>query len=106
MTSTGRKRIARVGRSRPACCGLCWRRNSVYTRGQAAHDGLLRRRPCRQPQHRSAQGESMTTLLDVRNLKTRFYTQEGIVYAVNGISYHLDEGQTLGIVGESGGGQR
>jgi oligopeptide transport system ATP-binding protein len=47
----------------------------------------------------------MTTLLDVRNLKTRFYTQEGVVYAVNGISYHLDEGQTLGIVGESGCGK-
>ncbi len=47
----------------------------------------------------------MTTLLDVRNLKTRFFTQEGTVYAVNGISYTLDEGQTLGIVGESGCGK-
>src|SRR5512144_1653054 len=47
----------------------------------------------------------MTTLLDVRNLKTKFYTQEGVVHAVNGISYTLDEGQTLGIVGESGCGK-
>jgi oligopeptide transport system ATP-binding protein len=47
----------------------------------------------------------MATLLEVNNLKTRFYTQEGVVHAVNGISYKLDEGQTIGIVGESGCGK-
>ncbi len=46
-----------------------------------------------------------TTLLDVRGLKTRFYTQDGVVKAVNGISYKLNEGETLGIVGESGCGK-
>jgi oligopeptide transport system ATP-binding protein len=44
-------------------------------------------------------------LLDIRNLTTRFYTQEGVVHAVNGISYTVDEGEILGIVGESGCGK-
>ncbi|MDD2695785.1 MAG: ABC transporter ATP-binding protein [Anaerolineales bacterium] len=44
-------------------------------------------------------------LLEVNNLTTRFYTEEGIVYAVSGVSYKLDEGETLGVVGESGCGK-
>jgi oligopeptide transport system ATP-binding protein len=44
-------------------------------------------------------------LLEIRNLTTRFYTQDGVVHAVNGISYCLAEGDTLGIVGESGCGK-
>jgi oligopeptide transport system ATP-binding protein len=44
-------------------------------------------------------------LLEVKNLSTRFYTEDGVVYAVNGISYTLDEGGTLGVVGESGCGK-
>lgn len=47
----------------------------------------------------------MVTLLEVRNLRTQFFTQDGVVNAVNGISYTLDEGETLGIVGESGCGK-
>lgn len=47
----------------------------------------------------------MTHLLEVNNLVTRFYTEDGVVHAVNGISYTLDEGQSLGIVGESGSGK-
>ncbi len=47
----------------------------------------------------------MATLLDVNNLKTRFHTPEGTVYAVNGISFKLDEGETLAVVGESGCGK-
>jgi oligopeptide transport system ATP-binding protein len=47
----------------------------------------------------------MTTLLEVNNLKTQFFTQDGVVQAVNGISYTLGEGETLGIVGESGCGK-
>src|SRR5688572_25997752 len=43
--------------------------------------------------------------MEVRDLVTRFHTQEGIVYAVNGISYKLNEGETLGVVGESGSGK-
>jgi len=47
----------------------------------------------------------MARLLEVKGLKTQFFTQDGVVHAVNGISYHLDEGETLGIVGESGCGK-
>jgi oligopeptide transport system ATP-binding protein len=47
----------------------------------------------------------MSTLLEVKNLETQFFTQDGVVKAVNGISYTLDEGETLGIVGESGCGK-
>ncbi len=47
----------------------------------------------------------MTQLLDVKNLTTRFYTEDGVVHAVNGISYTLDEGESLAIVGESGSGK-
>ncbi len=45
------------------------------------------------------------TLLDVRNLTVRFYTQDGVVHAVNGISYQVGEGETVAIVGESGCGK-
>jgi oligopeptide transport system ATP-binding protein len=44
-------------------------------------------------------------LLEVKGLKTRFFTEDGVVHAVNGISYELGEGGTLGIVGESGCGK-
>jgi oligopeptide transport system ATP-binding protein len=43
--------------------------------------------------------------MEVKDLVTRFHTQEGIVYAVNGVSYKLNEGETLGVVGESGSGK-
>ena len=44
-------------------------------------------------------------LLEVKNLKTWFYTPDGIVKAVNGVSYTLNEGEALGLVGESGCGK-
>jgi oligopeptide transport system ATP-binding protein len=47
----------------------------------------------------------MNALLQVDNLRTRFHTPEGTVYAVNGISFHVDEGETLAVVGESGCGK-
>jgi len=47
----------------------------------------------------------MHTILEVNNLQTRFKTYDGLVYAVNGISYNLNEGETLGVVGESGCGK-
>jgi oligopeptide transport system ATP-binding protein len=47
----------------------------------------------------------LAVLMEVKNLVTRFYTQEGVVYAVNDISYTLNEGETLGVVGESGSGK-
>jgi oligopeptide transport system ATP-binding protein len=47
----------------------------------------------------------MPPVLEVRNLVTRFYTLDGIVHAVNGVSFNLEEGETLSIVGESGCGK-
>jgi peptide/nickel transport system ATP-binding protein len=44
-------------------------------------------------------------LLDVKNLKTYFFTDEGVVRAVDGVDLYIDKGETLGVVGESGCGK-
>lgn len=46
-----------------------------------------------------------STLLDIRNLETSFYTKDGIVRAVRNISYVINRGEMVGIVGESGSGK-
>jgi len=47
----------------------------------------------------------VATLLEVKDLRTQFFTFSGVVKAVDGITYEVEEGETLGLVGESGCGK-
>ena len=47
----------------------------------------------------------MSHLLEVNNLRTHFRTRRGLVRAVDGVSFYLDRGELLGLVGESGCGK-
>ena len=44
-------------------------------------------------------------LLDIQDLRTYFYTKKGVVKAVDGVSYTINRGESLGLVGESGCGK-
>jgi len=44
-------------------------------------------------------------LLQVQDLRTQFFTTRGVVHAVDGVTFHVDAGETLGVVGESGRGK-
>jgi peptide/nickel transport system ATP-binding protein len=47
----------------------------------------------------------MAVLLEIKNLKTQFNTESGLVRAVDGVSYHINEREIVGLVGESGCGK-
>ncbi|HLY08557.1 MAG TPA: ABC transporter ATP-binding protein [Planctomycetota bacterium] len=49
--------------------------------------------------------ENGDVLVDIRNLKTHFFTDDGVVKAVDGVSFPIFRGKTLGVVGESGCGK-
>ncbi len=44
-------------------------------------------------------------IIEVRDLKTHFFTKRGVIRAVDGVSYSLKQGEILGVVGESGSGK-
>lgn len=50
-------------------------------------------------------GSEPNILLDVKDLKTYFYTEDGVVQAVNGVDFAIPEGRVMGLVGESGCGK-
>jgi ABC-type dipeptide/oligopeptide/nickel transport system ATPase component len=47
----------------------------------------------------------MAPLIEIKNLETRFFTTDGVVKAVNNVSYSMESGEILGVVGESGCGK-
>jgi oligopeptide/dipeptide ABC transporter ATP-binding protein len=59
--------------------------------------------PMAEPRRRV--GEAGQRLLDVRGLKTNFHTSDGVVQAVTGVDFHVNRGEVMGLVGESGCGK-
>jgi peptide/nickel transport system ATP-binding protein len=56
-------------------------------------------------EQRQSSGPGAGSFLDVRDLRVHFPTDDGIVKSVDGLSFHVERGKTLGIVGESGSGK-
>jgi peptide/nickel transport system ATP-binding protein len=62
-------------------------------------------RPERRPHGPESKGERLSALLEVEDLRTYFYTRDGVVRALDGVSFSVERGETLAVVGESGCGK-
>ena len=77
-----------------AGCGVAGTRRGPAERGRPGRSGPARLTPA-----------TTGVLLEVQDLRIHFPTDDGLVKAVDGLSFTLDRGRTLGIVGESGSGK-
>ena len=73
------------------------------TRSTRASESRIDRDPSRP--RRPVWQANAENLLEIQGLRTHFFTQDGTVKAVDGVTYEIKYGQTLGVVGESGCGK-
>src|SRR5262249_61983677 len=96
---------SRVHRARPSLAAGEW-----HSRARASDRLSHAQRPVGsfkgKPMISSVLQPCLQPCLAVKDLQVRFMTREGIVHAINGISYTLYDGEVLGILGESGSGKR
>ena len=98
--AAGKVAASRAARIRLEICTTRWSDDrSRQKQRRAAGDNT----GCQNPEPRWSR--PINQILQVRDLKTVFHTHDGLVHAVNGVSFHVDEGELLAVVGESGSGK-